>query len=207
MHRRIYEEFERICSEMNITGSVLEIGAVPSNKSLLCMKSMAKATEKVGINLDGPHEFMDFRILQGNANSMALFEDERFDVVLCNAVLEHDKYFWKTISEIKRVTKPGGVVVIGTPGYKYYKSEKFKSVLRRIPLVRNLSANQYLNMFFTATITFEIHEAPGDYYRFSPQAFKEVFFEDFDNVEVRAIMLPPRLIGVGTKSHHSKPAA
>lgn len=71
MHRRIYEEFERICSEMNITGSVLEIGAVPSNKSLLCMKSMAKATEKVGINLDGPHEFMDFRILQGNANSMA----------------------------------------------------------------------------------------------------------------------------------------
>ena len=171
------------------------------------MKSMAKATEKVGINLDGPHEFMDFRILQGNANSMALFEDERFDVVLCNAVLEHDKYFWKTISEIKRVTKPGGVVVIGTPGYKYYKSEKFKSVLRRIPLVRKLSANQYLDMFFTATITFEIHEAPGDYYRFSPQAFKEVFFEDFDNVEVRAIMLPPRLIGVGTKSHHSKPAA
>ncbi len=207
MHRRIYEEFERICSEMNIAGAVLEIGAVPSNNSLLCMKSMAKATEKVGINLDGPHEFMDFRILQGNANSMALFEDERFDVVLCNAVLEHDKYFWKTISEIKRVTKPGGVVVIGTPGYKYYKSEKFKSVLRRIPLVRKLSANQYLDMFFTATITFEIHEAPGDYYRFSPQAFKEVFFEDFDNVEVRAIMLPPRLIGVGTKSHHSKPAA
>lgn len=171
------------------------------------MKSLEMATEKVGINLDGPHEFKDFKIFRGNANSMDLFEDERFDVVLCNAVLEHDKYFWKTISEIKRVTKPGGIVVIGTPGYKYYKLEKFKSALRKLPLIRHLSANQYLNVLFTATITFEIHEAPGDYYRFSPQAFKEVFFEDFDNVEVRAIMLPPRLIGVGTKSHRAKPAA
>jgi len=62
-------------------------------------------------------------------------------------------------------------------------------------LIRNLSTNQYLNLFFTATITFQIHDAPGDYYRFSPQAFKEVLFEDFDNVEVHEIMLPPRIIG------------
>jgi hypothetical protein len=54
-------------------------------------------------------------------------------------------------------------------------------------------------MFFTATITFQIHDAPGDYYRFSPQAFKEVFFEGMNDVEVRSIMLPPRIIGVGTK--------
>ena len=207
MHRRIYEEFERICSERIITGSVLEIGAIPSKKSLLCMKSLENATEKVGINLDGPHEFMDFNIHQGNANSMDLFEDGRFDVVLCNAMLEHDKYFWNTIAEIKRVTKPGGIIVIGAPGYKYYKLEKLKSVLRRIPLIRNLSTNQYLNLFFTATITFQIHDAPGDFYRFSPQAFKEVFLEDLDNVEVHAIMLPPRIIGLGTKSHHSKPTA
>ena len=104
MHPRVYEEFERICSDINVNGSVLEIGAVPSNQSLLCMKSLRNATEKIGININGPYEFMDFKIYKGNANSRESFEDRRFDVVLCNAMLEHDKYFWKTIAEIKRVT-------------------------------------------------------------------------------------------------------
>ncbi len=124
MHPRIFQEFEKICSERSITGSVLEVGAIPSNDSLLSMKSLESATEKVGINLNGPHEFEDFRIYKGNANCMDCFEDERFEVVLCNAMLEHDKYFWKTVAEIKRVTKPGGLIVIGVPGYKYFKAEK-----------------------------------------------------------------------------------
>ena len=207
MHRRIYQEFEKICSKRNIDGSVLEVGAIPSRMSLLCMKSLESATEKVGINLDGPHEFKDFKIHKGNANLMDCFEGERFDVVLCNALLEHDKFFWKTIGEIKRVTKPGGLIVIGTPGYKYFKVEKAKSFIRRIPLIKILSKNQYLNLFFTATITFQIHNNPGDYYRFSQQTFKEVFFEEMGDVEVRSIMLPPRIIGVGTKRHNSEAPA
>jgi SAM-dependent methyltransferase len=199
MHPRVYEEYERIFSNLNITGSVLEIGAIPSRKSLLCMKSLNNVSERVGINLDGPHEFENFKIHKGNANSMDLFEDESFDVVLCNAMFEHDKYFWKTMAEIKRITKPGGIVVIGTPGYRYYKVENLKLLLRKAPLIQYLARNQYLNMFFTSTLTFQIHDAPGDYYRFSPQAFTEVFFEDFKNVEVYSIMLPPRIIGLGIK--------
>ena len=202
MHARVYKEYEQICSKMNITGSVLEVGAMPSDKSLLCMKSLINAAEKVGINLMGPYEFKDFKIYQGNANSMDLFEDERFDVVLCNALIEHDKYFWKTIAEIKRVTKPGGIIVLGCPGYTYHKFEKFKWVLSKIPFIRNLRENQYLNMFFTATITFQIHNCPGDYYRFSPQAFTDVFFDDLDNVEVREIMMPTRILGFGTKKQN-----
>ena len=31
----------------------------------------------------------------------------------------------------------------------------------------------------------------------SPQTFKEVFLEDCDNVDVGAIMFPPRIIGFG----------
>jgi len=199
MHPRVFQEYEKICSARNITGSVLEIGAIPSPLTLLCMKSLANATEKIGLNLNGPHEFQDLQILKGNANAMDCFEDEKFDVVLCNALVEHDKYFWKTIAEIKRVTKPGGLIVIGAPGYKYFQAEKIKLFFRKIPLIRNLISNQYLNVLFTGTVTFQIHEAPGDYYRFSPQAFKDVFFEDADNCEVHSIMLPPRIIGVGTK--------
>lgn len=81
---------------------------------------------------------------------MDCFEDQKFDAVLCNAVLEHDKYFWKTIAEIKRVTKPDGLIVIGTPGYKRHKAEKrIKSFFKKIPLFRSLSSNQYLNFFFS----------------------------------------------------------
>lgn len=200
---RVYQEFETICSERNVEGSVLEIGAVPSRNTLLCMKSLERATEKVGINLKGTDKFKDFTIHRGNANSMDIFEDERFDVVLCNAVLEHDKFFWKTIEEIKRVTKPGGLIVIGTPGYKYFKVEKTKYFLKKailkIPLIRRLKYNQYLHPFLTATVTFQVHDAPGDYYRFSPQTFKEVFFEGLDDVEVRSVLLPPMIVGFGTK--------
>jgi hypothetical protein len=82
---------------------VLEVGAVPSDACLLNMKSLASATEKVGADLEGPSEYKDFKILNANANCLNCFEDGRFDGVLCNAVLEHDKYFWKTVPEIKRL--------------------------------------------------------------------------------------------------------
>ncbi len=199
MHPRVRTEFERICSERKITGSVLEVGAQPDDETLLCMKSLEGASEKVGLNLADPTSYRDFKIHKGNANSMSLFEDERFDVVICNAVIEHDKYFWKTIEEIKRVTKRGGLIVIGAPGYTYFRAEGVKRILGKTPLIRNLKSNQYLNMFFTATITFQIHDEPGDFYRFSPEAFRDVLFEDMDDVEISAIMLPPRMIGAGRK--------
>src|SRR5262245_31372980 len=100
MHPRTFKEFERICSTRRAGGRVLEIGAVPADYSLLCMKSIASATEKIGINLDGPYEYQDFTILKGNANAMDCFSDGQFDTVLCNAVLEHDPFFWKTLAEI-----------------------------------------------------------------------------------------------------------
>src|SRR5215831_19116763 len=131
---RVYQEFERICVRREAGGAVLEVGAVPSDFSLLCMESLRNATEKIGINLDGPAEYKDFRILRGNANCMECFDDNRFDTVLCNATLEHDKYFWKTVAEMKRVTKPKGLIVIGAPGYAWLPLEGLKRplhVLRR----------------------------------------------------------------------------
>ena len=200
MHKRVYKEYEQICSKFNITGSVLEVGAMPNESSLLCMESLKNAKEKIGLNIMGESEFRDFKIVKGNANSMDIFEDQKFDVVLCNALIEHDKYFWKTISEIKRVTKSGGLIVLGSPGYTYHKFEIFKWILGKIPLIKKLRNNQYLNMFFTATITLQVHNCPNDFYRFSPQAYSEFFFEDLKNVEVREIMWPTRIIGFGIKS-------
>lgn len=199
MHQKIYQEFETICASRNIKGSVLEIGALPSNMSLLSMKSVANATEKIGINLDGPYEFGDFKILKGNGNCMDCFENERFDAVLCNATLEHDKYFWKTLAEINRVIKPGGLVVIGVPGYGLTRMDKLQHAAKGWPILRNLRHKHFVDVFFSSTVTFQIHDHPGDYYRFSPQAVREVFFEGMGNVEIRSVMQPPRIIGFGTK--------
>jgi ubiquinone/menaquinone biosynthesis C-methylase UbiE len=130
---------------------------------------------------------------------MDCFPDNNFDAVLCSSTLEHDKYFWKTLAEIKRVTKPGGMVVISVPGYSKLKAEKVKGLWARMPGIRKLQQNQWLNLFFTGTVTFQIHNWPGDFYRFSPQAMREVFMEGLEKVDVRTVMWPPRVMGIGYK--------
>jgi len=90
--------------------------------------------------------------------------------------------------------------VIGTPGYTRYHSEKkVKKFLNKIPPIKKLKDHKYLNGIFTATLTYEIHNAPGDYYRFSPQTYKEVFLQGCDDIKIQSVMLPPRIIGSGIK--------
>ena len=197
MHPKVYNAFERICTERRVRGSVLEVGAVPNDTSLLTMKSLTKVREKIGINLDGPHRYHDFSIVQADANNMTCFEDVRFDAVLCNAVLEHDKFFWKTIAEMRRVTKSGGLMVIGAPGYRMFSIEKYLRIMfKRAPFISRYTETCLLT---NSTVTFCVHNFPGDYYRFSPQVFTEVFFEGMHNVSVVSLMIPPRIIGSGIK--------
>jgi len=195
MHPRVYEEFERICSRRNAHGLVLEVGAVPRDASLLNMKSLRNATGKTGINLKGPHTHNDYSIVAGNSNAMTCFADGQFDTVLCNSLLEHDRYFWKTVSEIRRVTRSGGLVVIGVPGYRKFEAlERAENLFRRIPWIR-----RHIDFLCTLSFTFRVHDAPGDYYRFSPQAVREVFFDGMKDVEIRSVMFPPRIIGSAIK--------
>jgi ubiquinone/menaquinone biosynthesis C-methylase UbiE len=191
-----WQEFDSILSGRKITGSVLEVGAV-RRPSLLRLRSLREAREKIGINLRGPSSGRGFKIVKGDANCMDCFEDGRFDVVLCNAMLEHDKCFWKTMGEIRRVTKQGGLVVIGVPGFMHYQVEKLKPFLRKV-YTEGVPREGWLHMFFTSTITYQVHTR-RDYYRFSERAVKEAILEGFENVETRVISTPPMIIGFGTK--------
>lgn len=190
MHPKVYKKFDQIFREYNISGRILEIGAIPSKGALLASKQL-NATKKVGLNLEGPSEFEDFKIIKGNANNMKMFKSNYFDCVLCNAVLEHDKFFWKTISEIKRVLKRNGTLVIGVPSYKNYFFHK----INRYILGRNFICDFLRN----STFVFKIHNDPGDYYRFSEQAVRGLFFDGFKDVKIETIMVPPRTIGIGFK--------
>lgn len=194
MHRIIHQTFDDICRQREAAGAVLEVGAVAGWRSLLCLPALEGATEKVGINLEGPAQFGDIRIVEGNANSMP-FEDNRFDTVLSNATLEHDPQFWLTLSEIRRVARPGALVVIGVPGYTTSAWGRRWLLMSRWPGIRWFMRFRGLDALFHGTVTFRVHNDPGDYYRFGVQAVEEVLLQGMVEKRVQRVMTPPRLIG------------
>jgi ubiquinone/menaquinone biosynthesis C-methylase UbiE len=46
------------------------------------------------------------------------FEDNFFDVIICNHVLEHVKDDQKAMSELFRVLNPKGIAILQVPIYK-----------------------------------------------------------------------------------------
>jgi SAM-dependent methyltransferase len=189
MPPQIYKKFEEIISQFDVS-RVLEIGAVPSTQSLLTSHCLVSA-EKVGLNLVAGR-FRDFEIVEGNTNNMDFLSDASFDCVLCNAVLEHDKYFWKSISEMKRVLAPGGLLAIGTPSYRNFSFHGFTKFIK--------GANRMSSFLRLFTFCARVHNAPGDYYRFSEQTFAELFFEGFCKVKIESLLIPPITVGYGLKN-------
>jgi SAM-dependent methyltransferase len=161
----------------------LEVGGLMGDDSLLRFPELAGA-ERYCLNLvDLPSED-GITAVKGNANDMRQFADDHFDLVVCCSTLEHDKRFWLSVAEMKRVLAPGGLLVIGVPGY-----------------VKDEERDQG-----RSTLTYRVHYA-FDYYRFSEQAVREVFFDGMRRVRVRAMMTPPRIIGHGRKPRRRRPAS
>jgi SAM-dependent methyltransferase len=153
----------------------LEVGGLMGEDSLLRFPELAGA-ERYCLNLVELPSDEQITAVTGNANDMDVFKKDWFDLVLCCSTLEHDKRFWLSVAEMKRVMRPGGLLVIGVPGY-----------------VKDEERDQG-----RSTLTYRVHYR-FDYYRFSEQAVREVFFEGMERVRVRPMMTPPRLIGHGWK--------
>lgn len=199
MHPTVYRVFEEVCAPAGIQGPVLEVGAVPGGDGLLNMACLRHVPERVGLNLEGA-DCGEYQIIQGNANEMTAFADGRFAAVLCNATLEHDRAFWKTVAEIHRVTAPGGLIVIGVPSYSGMGLVDIAapgSLLRRI--IQYYSKGTYADVMLASAVTLGVHNYPGDYYRFSEQAAREVFMDGLTAVQTRLVMTPPRVIAWGRK--------
>lgn len=200
MSPAVYRVFEEICAAADLRGPVLEVGAVPGPDSLLRLPSLRQASRRIGLNLEAACTDAGAEILQGNANDMRDFAADTFSAVLCNATLEHDAFFWKTVAEIHRVTAPGGLIVIGVPGYAGMGPDTYLSP--RSPFRRPLRALARFirsDVLHAGTVTLGEHHFPGDYYRFTAQAVREVFLAGLQSVEVRSVMNPPRFIGCGRK--------
>jgi SAM-dependent methyltransferase len=154
----------------------LEVGGLMGEDSLLRFPELADADRYCLNLLEQPSE-QGIAAVKGNANDMRdLFDSDWFDLVLCCSTLEHDKRFWRSVSEMRRVLRPGGLLVISVPGYiKDPETDRGRS-----------------------TLTYRVHYS-YDYYRFSEQAVRQVFFEGMERVRVRPFHTPPRIFGHGYK--------
>ena len=215
MHPAIYNLFEQLFREYPPPGNeILEIGATAnvSETLLTLFKKISKTYHCVGINIKvNQADNLPYSLIQCNGNDMKIFDDESFDAIVCNAVLEHDKFFWKTIAEVRRVLKPGGLFYVGVPGYSKQNTLLQKALLtvirsanlRSVPLLYRF-AQWVLLTRLASTYTYMFHSAPNDFYRFSEEAIQEVFFEDFVVLHLERMLEPVRMIGVGYKPHGDK---
>jgi SAM-dependent methyltransferase len=161
----------------------LEVGGLMGPKSLLRCPGLRRV-DRYCLNLRPMASARGIKAVRGNANDMGMFEDETFDLVVSNATLEHDKQFWLSVGEMHRVLAPGGLLIIGAPGY-----------------IENPERDRG-----RATSTYQVHFR-FDYYRFSAQAFREVFLAGMEDVAVQSILHPPRIIGLGFKPGGDRSAA
>ncbi|HEY5412077.1 MAG TPA: methyltransferase domain-containing protein, partial [Caulobacteraceae bacterium] len=198
MHPLIHDAFRQILAERKPFGRILEVGAIPSNGSLLSI-DVIQDHERIGVSLESPRRFRGFEILQMDANDLSAFEAASFGCVLSNAVFEHDPYFWLSLAEIRRVLAPGGLFVVGVPGYV----EEGELSRLGMPMDGERRDADLQN----ATLTFRCHGAPGDYYRFSRTAVAEILMQGCEDVSVATVMMPPRIIAHGIKPAHTTAAA
>jgi SAM-dependent methyltransferase len=215
MHPVTFNYLNSLLEKESVGEDILEIGAVLAPHSLLNLPVFKDSKHLIGINLNrsgsypinagGTHNpYNHFTVVEGNANHMDCFEENKFDTIVCNAVFEHDKFFWRTVQEIRRVGKPGALVLIGVPGYDEPKNIQLQTSADTLRYQLNFGSRSLLNRLghladklFPGTLTVPIHNCPGDYYRFSPQAMKQVIFEGMQDVKVFSIQVPPRIIGIG----------
>lgn len=201
MSPEVHLLFRQILAGYAFSGPVMEVGAMDNADCLLRLPAFEHSIEKTGVNLTVQNNTGPIHFISQNANDLSCFKDNYFDAVVCNSMLEHDPLFWKTLAEIHRVTAKNGVVVIGVPGYAGMGLKQVFKKHNLLQKVMQIFARVYDKEALSAsTLTLGEHFFPGDYYRFSEQAVREVFFAGFTDVKVYKTLNPPRFIGVGKKT-------
>ena len=211
----VYRKYQELITEFldMVEGNVLEIGCPcePEQALLDIFSRIDGEFSCVGVDMLVDQAKLachnpPYKIRQHNSNDMTcLFEDRSFDVVLCSSVLEHDRYFWKTLREVRRVLKPGGLFFLGVPGYSVKMSFARNILLFLWKILWKLFGNVargpllYVrnSSLLAATSTYSYHFGPSDFYRFSEDAVREVLFEGFELLHMESFLSPPRFLGVG----------
>lgn len=99
-------------SVLDVGGSVIPTGCIPGIGG--SYKPIFPDTEYVVLDYksDNPEVSVPDIIIDGYDWPI---EDEKFDVIICGQVFEHDKFFWLTLNNMKRVLKKEGLLCIIAP--------------------------------------------------------------------------------------------
>ncbi|MDN2583423.1 methyltransferase domain-containing protein [Aquibium sp. ELW1220] len=196
MHPDIRAAFAGLIAALPAPGRVLEVGQHEGEAALIDLPALAGARERVAFGLEAGGMPPGVTVVRGNANDLAVLGAEGFDLVLCNSMLEHDPRFWLSLAGMRRVTRPGGHMILGVPGYGAMRGRARGWWGRLASSIRGDRADAQA----ASTSTLGLHGYPSDYYRFSRAAVEEVFLEGCEERRVFEVMDPPRFIGVGRKA-------
>jgi len=188
MHPRVNATYQKFAEKYEMKGPFLEIGVGNKDAAILSGSYFLGKPDRFATNLSekeiNQEEGEQIQFVRCNSNDMkGVFADGQFNTILSNAVIEHDKYFWRSLDELKRILAPGGILAIGAPAYVPRK--QLKEDINNDKLAK-------------ATITLDMHSAP-DYWRFSRMAFKEVICEGLELLEMTVVLRIPILVAVARK--------
>lgn len=137
--------------------------------------TISKAKEKYKIN--------NIEFLIGSVEDIPA-NDNSFDVVVSFETLEHTSNHEKMITEIKRVLKQGGILIISTPdknnysdktGYKnlFHKKELYEEEFKNLMKKFFLKTNFYTQTSFAGSLLMNEQQQP----------IQKIFTGDYENIE------------------------
>ena len=118
---RIARYIEKYCVDLN---NLLEIGAETARQTLLYSEAMGSQSGRIVVydwidqRAEEVKNKVEFKKVNLECDSFPE-KDANYDVVVCNQVLEHIDRPAQALAEIRRVLRPGGAAIIGTPFYYY----------------------------------------------------------------------------------------
>lgn len=128
-----YARYTEVLKMIEKEGSILDIGCADGVYSKAISN---KNNQVVGIDinidfLDKGRQLNNLLFLVANAEEL-YFKDETFDAVLCIDVIEHVGNDEQVLSEIHRVLKPNGQLVISVPNYNFpFTYDPINFILKR----------------------------------------------------------------------------
>jgi SAM-dependent methyltransferase len=139
VHRFINKIYYKIDIPHHSGGKILDIGC-GDGKGLLKLKEDGWETFGVEISpLASEHarNNLGLNIFTGTVED-AQYEDEFFDIIILNHVLEHLSYPKTTLTEINRILKHEGELIISIPNVNSFEARHFKKYWSAWELPRHL---------------------------------------------------------------------
>ncbi|TVR83694.1 MAG: class I SAM-dependent methyltransferase [Chitinophagaceae bacterium] len=118
---RFIEDIELVEKYSPKNGHILDIGSAPFYTTYL-LREKGFQIQAIDINPENYKPFINqtgLEVHKTNIETEKLpFEDSTFDVILFSEVFEHLRIdLINTMSEFKRVLKPGGILLLSTPNF------------------------------------------------------------------------------------------